>query len=376
MKILFLCGALELGRDGVGDYVRRLAEQISSIENQVSILALSDPFIEEATTLAYQIEAPSTIHTLRLPVRQSLQQRLHQAKLWIAEFQPDLISLQFVSFSFHPKGLPFGLGKLLADMGQDYTWHIMFHELWVGMAHNDTFKHKVWGKMQKGLIKGLINNLKPSLIHTQCSLYFKQLQKEGYNVKMLPLFSNIEIDNYFSGSACFSKYNLADELTAKFVFFGGLHPESKLVELIDILDGFYASQKSNFEFLYVGRNGGELDNHLPVLKQKGVKYTVIGELPPQEVSQLLTASTYGVSTGSPEMLEKNGTVAAMLLHRLPVICIGRTLDVRGISKIEMMAGTYRLEDVVSILSARPAIEFHNTLPAVAQQYQHDLLQLA
>jgi hypothetical protein len=76
------------------------------------------------------------------------------------------------------------------------------------------------------------------------------------------------------------------------------------------------------------------------------------------------------------MLEKNGTVAAMLLHRLPVICIGRTLDISGISKVEMMDGTYRLEEVVSILSVRPIVEFHNTLPAVAKKYQHDLLQLA
>jgi hypothetical protein len=376
MKILFVCGALELGRDGVGDYVRRLAEQISSIENQVSILALNDGFIEEAVITTHQVEGLTAIPMLRLSAKQTLQQKLSQAKLWIAEFKPDWISLQFVSFSFHPKGLPFGLGKLLANMAQGYTWHIMFHELWVGMASNDTLKHKIWGQIQKVIIKGIINDLKPQLMHTQCSLYFKQLRKEGYDVNMLPLFSNIDINNYTSQIGFTSKYSISGKSNDKFVFFGGIHPEAKLTELIDVLNEFYASQKSSFEFLYVGRNGGELDKHLPVLKQKGINYTVVGELPPQEVSQILAVSTYGVSTGSPEMLEKNGTVAAMLLHRLPVICIGRTLDISGISKIEMMAGTYKLEEVVSILSTRPAVEFHNTLPAVAQQYQHDLLQQA
>lgn len=42
MKLLFLCTSLEPGRDGVGDYVRLLAEACIEAGHECRLLALND----------------------------------------------------------------------------------------------------------------------------------------------------------------------------------------------------------------------------------------------------------------------------------------------------------------------------------------------
>ena len=372
MKIAFLCGCLEPGRDGVGDYARKLASQLLRQGHTAVLVALNDNYVQDATQ---QEQAADTtpLPTLRLPTAWPIEQRLATAKTWLDAVNPDVLSLQFVLFSFHPKGLPFGLGSQLAQLGQGRAWHLMFHELWVGMATNDTLKHKLWGRVQKALVKSLIAQLKPTLIHTQCSLYFAQLTKAGQQVAKLPLFSNIELADAAPDASYLYKDELSKKEPTTFIFFGGLHPEAKLTDLIEALKSFYHDDMLAFKFLYAGRNGKELESHLAVLKEKNVTHEVFGELSPHEISHLLASATFGVSTGSPEMLEKNGTVAAMLLHQLPVLCIGRSLLLKNLPPVAMMPGTYRLADLPKLLAERPAISFPHTLSAVAHTFERDLL---
>lgn len=374
MKIAFLCGCLEPGRDGVGDYARRLAGQLLLRGHAAVLVALNDPSVSEATEQAQPAEADATpLPVLRLPAAWPLEQRLAHAKTWLDAENPDVLSLQFVLFAFHPKGLPFGLAPQLARLGQGRTWHLMFHELWVGMATNDTLKHKLWGRVQKALVKSLLAQLRPKLIHTQCSLYFAQLTKAGQQVSRLPLFSNIERVASAPGAPYLYKNEPGAPRPVRFIFFGGLHPEAKLRELITDLQTYYKHDPQAFEFIYAGRNGRELDYHLPILKELNVRHQVFGELSPAELSQVLAGADFGVSTGSPEMLEKNGTVAATLLHGLPTLCIGRSLLLKNLPPVPQMPGTYRLADLPALLAERPVIAFAHTLPAVAQIFERDLL---
>ena len=45
MKIMFICGSLEPGKDGVGDYTRRLCAHLKKHHIEVGILAYNDKFI-------------------------------------------------------------------------------------------------------------------------------------------------------------------------------------------------------------------------------------------------------------------------------------------------------------------------------------------
>ena len=42
MKILFFCGSAEPGKDGVGDYTRRLCGELLRIGHETQILSLFD----------------------------------------------------------------------------------------------------------------------------------------------------------------------------------------------------------------------------------------------------------------------------------------------------------------------------------------------
>jgi hypothetical protein len=50
MKIIFLCGSLEPGCDGVGDYTRRLAGELIKQGHHIAAVALNDQYLQEEFT--------------------------------------------------------------------------------------------------------------------------------------------------------------------------------------------------------------------------------------------------------------------------------------------------------------------------------------
>jgi hypothetical protein len=110
LRIAFLCGSLEPGFDGVGDYTRRLAGELTKQGHSTVIIALHDKTVpdklEEKQTVD-NIELP----VLRIPAHYSSKKRFRSAGEWIRTFNPDWLSLQYVPYSFQNKGLPFGLRR-------------------------------------------------------------------------------------------------------------------------------------------------------------------------------------------------------------------------------------------------------------------------
>ncbi|HMC86673.1 MAG TPA: hypothetical protein VKI61_14195, partial [Chitinophagaceae bacterium] len=186
MKIIFVCGSLEHGRDGVGDYTERLASELTLQGHKVGLLSLNDQYLKQEIESTKQFDGCLSPIKLRLPSILPTKKRFKKAKAWINDFNPDWISLQFVIFSFHPKGLPFGLSKRLLNLGKEKRWHIMFHELWLGMDLNATKKNKLWGWLQMKIIRKVLADIKPLLIHTQSRLYQAQLAKLGFDSGYLP----------------------------------------------------------------------------------------------------------------------------------------------------------------------------------------------
>ena len=190
MKIVFLCSSLEPGRDGVGDYTRRIATELIRQGHISAVVSLNDKYISHKFN-GVQHSERIDLKVLRLPSTLSAKNRFKSAKNYIDEFNPDWLSLQFVIFGYQQKGLPFGLGHRLAFLGFGRRWHIMFHELWVGMEINTSIKHLLWGKIQRLLIKSLILQLKPKIMHSHTSLYLHHLANLGFESQILPLFGNI-----------------------------------------------------------------------------------------------------------------------------------------------------------------------------------------
>lgn len=112
MEILFICGSAEIGNDGVGDYTRRLCGKLIRSGHQAQILSLCD---HQAVSFTSEIQVVEdiavTVH--RIPIAAPNKERLIWLQHILREFEPDWISLQYVPYSFNPKGLPFWLPSYL-----------------------------------------------------------------------------------------------------------------------------------------------------------------------------------------------------------------------------------------------------------------------
>ena len=376
MKILFLCGSIEPGRDGVGDYVRLLAKQLTGNMHTISILALSTPHVmlEQYVSELYE-DIP--VQTLSIPAHYSSKKRNLLAKSFVGKVNPEIISLQFVIFSYHKKGLPFRLGYDLKYIAPQARWQIMFHEIWIGLQQNVSVKHRIWGYIQQLIIKSLIHKLRPVKIHTHTRLYKAELEVLYPGVTILPLFSNIpkpavrdKISNY--------KARSNDNTAFCFVIFGTIHPGAPIIEFALEAADYAAINSIHLIFKFIGRNGKELINWQSILENNGLECIVIGECDVEEIARVLDSANAGISSSAFLTLEKSGTVAAFRDFGLPVLCIAKYWEPRipfnlsnefkGITNYH--SGTLKKFMEEKSISFQP-----DTLDSIASHFINDIIDL-
>ena len=192
MKILFFCGSLQPGKDGVGDYARRLSGALIQKGHDAQVISLCDKDADAFVSETQEVEA-TQVSVHRIPQRTSYHKRLRITKEIIDKNKPDWISLQYVPNSFNPKGLPFWLLWFLKQFDGKYKRHIMFHELARPEKSNLTKALRV---IQIALLKQLVLKLKPNVVHTHTPNYLSILGNLKINAKPLPLFSNISKVTY------------------------------------------------------------------------------------------------------------------------------------------------------------------------------------
>lgn len=312
MNILFICGSAEIGNDGVGDYTRRLCGVLIRSGHKAQILALCDHQVTFFKS-ENQIVEETAVMVHRIPVSTNHNQRLVWLQSVINDLQPNWISLQYVPYSFNPKGLPFWLPSFLKKIKGNHKWHIMFHELWLGIDVESSFKHKCIGVVQQLIVKKIIRNTKPQFVNTQNKLYQFFLQSHNINAELLPICGNIPL------TAIRTKTN---EFT-QVVLFGTIHPGALFKEFIDDLVSFKSKFDKPIKFVFIGKNGAELSNYTNVLDRKEIPYEVMGIQSETVISQVLIDSDFGISTTPYFQTEKSGVFAAYKEHQINTICVSR-----------------------------------------------------
>lgn len=330
LKILFLCGGLEPGRDGVGDYTRRLAGELIRQGNEAAIIALMDPHMTEIFT-GVQCSEGFNIPVLRIPLKSLSKNRFSKIKEWIKEYNPIWLSLQYVPFAFQSKGLPATLGKSLQKLGKGRKWHVMFHELWVGIETDADWKHIGWGFVQRIIVKKLLRKLQPLVVHTQTRTYQLLLQKLGIDVDYLPLFSNIPPFPLNTKN----RMTVAEkQKRLSFIVFGAVYPDAPVEEFVKEVSEYQKTKGLFKSITFIGRCGSEIQRWVDACKNVGINIKLLGEQSAQVISEELFEATIGISTTPLALAEKSGTVAAMIAHGLRVICVRNPWQARGIRKIE------------------------------------------
>lgn len=313
MKIIFICGSLEPGRDGVGDYTRRLAIEITKQGHKASIVAINDHYCNLPIN-GFQNEDEFTVEVYRIPQSFSNKKRFQLIDIWIKDKKPDWLSLQFVIYSFQSKGLPFFLAKNLKRFNKEIKWHIMFHEIWIGLEANEKYKNQFIGGLQKQIINNLIKQLSPSIIHTQLELYKRELGYLGHTCTLLNLPSNIPLT---------AEKNKEQTNHISFVIFGSIYPDAPINEFAFELSNYKKKTGKSINITMIGRNGNEQSNWIQIFKSYGIPVKILGEQPPESISHILLNSTIGIITTPLYLIEKSGSAAALRLHQTPIINVAK-----------------------------------------------------
>lgn len=285
MNILFICGSLQTGEDGVGDYTRRLAGQLTRQGHRSTIVAINDVRVCDPLK-ELQADSGNSINVLRLPKFSSWKERLILVQDWIKKEAPDWVSLQFVPFAFHDKGLPVSLARYLKAIPGNHKWHIMFHELWVGA---ENIKFWILGQVQKRLIASLIKTLEATVVHTHLPLYYDDLKSFGIQVKQLPLFSNF-------GNCQLPAKSKSE--TFRVGFFNQVADDNRVVVFLQSLYDEALINKMKFEVLLIGgakssiQNFGSKLEEIPRFKDK-IVYT--GFLAKDEITPALSSCNLGMT---------------------------------------------------------------------------------
>lgn len=314
MRILFLCSGLEPGRDGVGDYTRRLAAECGRQGHECLVIALND----QASG-----EEPGVLRCSRsLPWKE----RTEQVRQRVADFAPDWISLQFVPYGFHRKGLPWRLARHLERVIAGHRLQIMFHELWIGTATDAPLKARLVGTLQRRCILHLVQTLRPNVVHTSNPTYIGLLAQAGVAAAPLPLFGNIPVVEGMPGFPReLAEAGIAASARKDWwlgLFFGTLHPQWEPQPFLGIL--LNAARKANRRvgLLAVGRLGAAGEGTWERMTREygdAIVFVKFGEQSGERISALLQIADFGIAASPWNLIGKSGSAAAMLDHGLPVI---------------------------------------------------------
>jgi hypothetical protein len=148
VRLTFITSSLAPGKDGVGDYTRELASSCQSLGVRCTLVALNDHHIE-CTREETQSARGESLACLRLSASRPWPERLRIADGWLSDSCPDWISLQFVAYGYHPKGIVRGLDRLLAAVIGDRPLHLMLHELWIGAERSAPLRRRLIGTLQR-----------------------------------------------------------------------------------------------------------------------------------------------------------------------------------------------------------------------------------
>lgn len=316
MKIIFICGCLEPGRDGVGDYTRRLSAELIKLGHTVGAVSLNDKFISSNIKNEQHFEGVN-LPVLRLASCLTLKARLEKIKGWIQIFRPELISLQYVPYSYQNNGIPLYLASFLTKLQSGARWEIMIHEPF--LAGYTSLKMKLITLLQKFSLKLIKAKLKPVVFHTSIPQYQKLLLQVGIQSKLLGLFGNIHIETIDKEQDS-EGINLRKMITG--LYFGSAPSPTHYSLFTDKIKSFNLESKALLRIIICGKSGsnGEsfVRNIKSACKDLNCEISVLGELEPKELSKLFLEADFGISRVPPRYIGKSGSSISMLEHGLPL----------------------------------------------------------
>jgi len=368
---------MQPGRDGVGDYCRKLGSELSRLGHQILLISLNELYLRSPGH-----EMAEGFSVLRCGLHDSLCRRLELSRRALEQFCPDWVSLQYVCYGYHPKGLAWGWNPIFAELGKTGPRrHLMLHELWSGEGGHPPLRHRLLGLGQRWSIVDLYRRFRPDVVTTTIRLYQRRLARRGMVAEVVPLFGNIRtasIDNErIARILCEAGSRLAQNPRPEFVngiFFGTIHPDFNAAPLIKWLEDLRTRARKPVLLTMIGRSGaaaGGLAKQIMKARPDAVEVIALGEQSEEIISQALQFAEFGINTGSPAFLGKSGTFAAMQEHGLPVVLADGELDATCVGEdVPPVVQFSTPNSVTRILSGPRIINPTSKAPQTAENLMH------
>lgn len=328
-KILLLCGCLENGKDGIGDYTMQLALALSQT-NEVAVIALHDKFIDKPSTVL------DGILKYRIPEQYSWFQKEVLLTDFINQMKPTWISLQLVAFAFHKKGiLREAIRPIKRSIGS-IPLHIMLHELWLGENEGSSLKMKLWGKAIRFYLLKLLSMMKPVHIYVSCEVNRYLLLKNNISSTLAPIFSSINVAEIENLDELF-QHKVASKLQPSIYkseclvagFFGTIHPEWQHVSAVTALQELADINNKKLVILFFGKIQDKEIQRIKSFLPAHSYSTILGIGSPTEISQYVQLCDIGVTSNPELLISKSSSVATFLGHQKPILVSRNDLKVSG-----------------------------------------------
>jgi hypothetical protein len=375
MKIIFITGSLEQGRNGVGDYTRKLACEIIRLGHTVKIVALHDEHVD-AVIHTTQIDNNIQIEVFRIPASFTLRRSINILRKLIDQYNPDWLSVQYVSFSFDKRGLPFWLNKHLKKVSKGLRSNIMFHELWCGMNLKASLKERILGALQKYNIQNLINELQPEVIFTSIHSYKAHLNKEHIKADVIPIFGNITLEvkpseaewNEFVNDSQMNDVISHCDNWLIIGFFGTIYQNTGLRELLEKIKIYAHLHFKKVAITIIGHNRTS-DLSKFITESDHLKIFRTGLLKDEVLNKVLRMADAGILTTPADGINKSGSAVAWIERDVPLLICGddasfNPAEVNGL-KVFKINNEHDLEQALSSPSNAIA---KNRLLETAEKY--------
>lgn len=370
MKVTIICSSLEPAQDGVGDYSRLLAESAQHLGHSIQLISIND-HVNSSESQPY-----GSLH--RFSGDYSDAQIAAKITNEIDQWTPDCVSLQFVPFGFHPKGIISKLIPFISTIRKNRTLNIMMHELWIRNEEATPLKHRLLGLLQKRQITRALRTWSPDTIHTSNHHYQNLLKASGHTSQLLPLYGNIPIAPAPDKAALLEALNLQIAPTDKIVLFPfSQHERWEPITLLDRLQEISKKEQANLALIQIGRSP-TLKLHWPQIAEYansvGWKCAILGEQSDTRISELMQISDGGISAGSALIARKSGAVLSMLEHGLPVLCSSAVYkyDWHDFSEPSILAAEEPNSQIHARLWSKPRAAPESKRQQITDQWLSDL----
>jgi hypothetical protein len=312
MRIAFIAGCLEPGRDGVGDYTRSLAAECARRGHTVALLSLA-----ETETKAKESAKGAAV--LRLTPGEWRNDNGHAARRWLDEFAPDWASLQFVPYSFDPRGFfrP-SIAALAHVLGGARRRHVFFHETWIGSQKGAPLKARVFGWWQRRAVRELLRRIAPACVHTSTGYYCAALATLRQQAGRLPVFGSVPRPGVIARDG-----ELPGIPPRAIVcgHFGTLHPGWKHESFLADFAALAAEGKRPAAFVAAGSlgYGAPLFEQVAAKWQGQITCVALGKMTTDNLSAAFARFDFGVTSVPWNILGKSSSAAALREHGLRVV---------------------------------------------------------